>query len=213
MLHFIYGTWYGATVLFLAVAVLFVFLPFWIDSLLPNSIIISKDCYALIVLVLFINILVSAIVSLFKRAWRQFVIKLLLIFPGIAVYLFFEVLMICQPTRMASSPKETWIETQILQRLPVEREQIKFCGGIDSREPIVVFEVLGQHHDLDRVLVPEEAAQVKLPKAYFDRLFARFREPITLAGPIRLRTCYMNGTHIINILEVDGRCFIICNRL
>jgi len=139
----LYGNWYGASVLFLVLAIILPFVCPCLDAILPNGLILGKDRAAILLVLAFGNLLISVIVSALRRNWRQALGKFLLMIPQFFVLVFSGVMLCCSPCRKPSAPSSSWTSEHILAHMQVKPEQLVFRGGVESREPIVVFEVLG----------------------------------------------------------------------
>ena len=93
---------------------------------------------------LWVNVGVAMVVSLLRRKFRQSAIQLAL---GVVCFFIYAVAIVfswCVPTRMATSPGEGLIQECICKPTHIERSQLVFLGGIDTREWVVVFEVIGE---------------------------------------------------------------------
>lgn len=213
LIDILYGSWYGAVALFMAVAVVLPFVNEMLDTILPNGLILGKEWVAVVLILAFVNLLVSAVVSLIRRKRRQALMKFILVIPLLFVLMWALLMLSFGSCRMSSAPSESWTEEYVINHVPVKPEQLLFCGGIASREPVYMFEVSGERPDFDALGFTGDPAGHADPKAEYAWIFARFRNPIALADPVRLRTKNTKDGYWLEALESGGRTFVINHSL
>lgn len=179
LIRFLYHTWYGSPLVFLVLAIVLPFAVSALDAALPRSVALGKDWAFVLLLVAFANYFAS-LVAARVRQQQLGCARIFLLVPFVLIYFFSSFLVACAPVRMASSPNAEWVAEFILPHVPVGIDQLEFCGGLDAREPIVVFEVKGAKPDLSALGFGEQRG-ARLPQ----RLFARFRHPIDIPADAR----------------------------
>lgn len=213
LIDILYGSWYGAVALFMAVAVVLPFVNEMLDTILPNGLILGKEWVAVVLILAFVNLLVSAVVSLIRRKRRQALMKFILVIPLLFVLMWALLMLSFGSCRMSSAPSESWTEEYVINHVPVKPEQLLFCGGIASREPVYVFEVAGEMPDFNALGFTRDATGMIDPKARYGWMFSRFRNPIALEDPIRLRTKDTKDYYWLEALESGSRTFVIYHSL
>ena len=139
----IYDTWWGAFALFVAMGVVLFALQL-LNGMLSDLVAWPKNIHLGLLFALWVNVGVAMVVSLLRRQFRQAAIQLAL---GVVCFFVYAVALLftCSvPTRMATSPGEGLIQECICKPTHIERSQLVFLGGIDTREWVVVFEVIGE---------------------------------------------------------------------
>ena len=191
------------------------FLPPLVDCVLPRSVILGKTWAVALLMAALANLLVSAIVSVCARSWRLAGIKFALIFPLYLVGAISTFFLVCFPVRMGALPEGAWIDEDLVGGLPFERERLQFRGGIDAREPVIVFEVTGGLSDAEGQLQSDgPSVPSHVLRCRYERLFAGFREPIELVEPLRTRLVPLEDIRwSAEVLETNGRQFVICHHM
>lgn len=136
----LHDTWWGAFAFFVVMGLALFVLQMMLSGLLPWP----KEVHALLLFALWANVGVSMIVSLSRRKFGRAATQLAFVVVGFFIYVFAVFCSYCVPTRMTASPGEKWIQEFICKPTHIERSQLVFLGGIDMREQVVVFEVLGE---------------------------------------------------------------------
>ncbi|MBR4612146.1 MAG: hypothetical protein IKO40_05455 [Kiritimatiellae bacterium] len=129
--RFMYCTWYGAAVVFVAVAAVLCGLQFancYMEDLVPWP----KDIHILIMFATVANIGVAMIVSLCRRKWGRAIGLLMLCAVAYVCFAFVAFISYCVPTRMAMPPSREWTEA-ICQPSAID------LGGISARETVATF--------------------------------------------------------------------------
>lgn len=212
--NMLYGRWYVAPILFVLVAGTLPFLLGGLDAALPNRIVIGKDWSVIVLFAALANLVISAIVAAFRRMWKSFILRLVLLVPAFVVSIFVAFMLVCVPTRMRSSPSDGWVEEKVVKYLPVAGNQLSFCGGINAREFMMVFKVSGESPDWDSLRFDSYEEPSSVVKERYGALFSRFRDPQVLVDPVRMRTlCHSDDGSVINVLESAGRSYVIYRRL
>ena len=130
--RFMYCTWYGAAVVFVAVAAVLCGLQFancYMGVLVPWP----KDIHILIMFATVANIGVAMIVSLCRRKWGRAIGLLLLCVVTYVCFAFVAFISYCAPTRMVTPPSREWTEATICQPSAID------LGGISARETVATF--------------------------------------------------------------------------
>ena len=139
----LYDTWWGAFALFCAMGLALSALQM-LNGMLSDLVAWPKNIHLGLLFVLWVNVGVAMIVSLFRRKFKLAAIQLALAAVGFFVYVYAAFCSYCVPTRMTTSPGEEWIQESICKPTHIERSQLVFLGGISMREEVVVFEVVGE---------------------------------------------------------------------
>ena len=131
--RFMYGNWYGAVVVFVAVAAVLCGLQFatcCMGDLVPWP----KDVHLLIMFATVANIGVAMIVSLCRRKWGRAIGLLVLCVAAYVGFAFVAFISYCVPTRMVMPPSREWTEATICQPSAIEYDNLTFLGGISTRD-------------------------------------------------------------------------------
>ena len=138
--RFMYCTWYGAAVVFVAVAAVLCGLQFanyGLGDIVPWP----KDVHLAIMLAAVANIGVAMIATLCRRKWARAFGQLTLAAFAYICLTFVGFISYCVPTRMSTPPSREWTEANICQQTAIAFENLAFLGGVSQRENIVVYEV------------------------------------------------------------------------
>lgn len=179
LIRFLYHTWYGSPLVFLVLAIVLPFAVSALDTALPSSVALGKDWAFVLLLVAFANYFAS-LVAARVRQQQLGCARIFLLVPFLLLFFFSSFLLACAPVRMASAPSADWVAEFVLPHVPVAPDQLEFCGGLDARESIVVFEVKGDKPDLSA-----RGFGQQLGSCPPQRLFSRFRHPIDIPANAR----------------------------
>ena len=126
--RFVYGTWHGAVVVFVAVVAVLCGLQFanyGLGDIVPWP----KEAHLAIMLAAVANIGVAMIVSLCRRKWARAFGELALCIVAYACFAFVGFISYCVPTRMSTPPSREWTEANICQHTAIAFENLAFLGG------------------------------------------------------------------------------------
>ena len=211
--RFVYGTWYGAVVAFVAVAAVLCGLQFanyGLGDIVPWP----KDAHLAIMLAAVANIGVAMIVSLCRRKWARAFGQLAL---GVVAYIclaFVGFISYCVPTRMSMPPSREWTAATICQPSAIEYDNLTFLGGISTRETVAVFAVADTPLDKSRFVDgspwTDEVGDKAL--ASYRRIMAFCRIDVPLPDDAALSYCDGREGNI-TIIETNGKTYLVYERL
>ena len=212
--RFMYGTWYGAMVLYVAVAALLFGLQL-ANSCFGDIIAWPKGLHIILMLIALANIGGAMLFSLSRRRFRRGVVQFLLC--GVAFFGFvFMSFVYCVPTRMASAPDDEWVESTICAATAIPRDRLTFLGGISMRENIEVFAVADAELERFEPGSPWGMGNHSRAIDHYRRIMKWARIDVVLPDDARVLRC--NGSagyadYVISIVEADGRRYLFCERL
>ena len=211
--RFMYGNWYGAVVVFVAVAAVLCGLQFancCMEDLVPWP----KDIHILIMFATVANIGVAMIVSLCRRKWGRAIGLLVLCVVTYVCFAFVALISYCAPTRMVTPPSREWTEATICQPSAIEYDNLTFLGGISTRETVAVFAVADTPLDKSRFVEgspwTDEVGDKAL--ASYRRIMAFCRIDVPLPDTAALSHCDGREGNI-TIIEANGKTYLVYERL
>jgi len=213
--RFVYGTWYGAVVAFVAVAAVLCGLQFanyGLGDIVPWP----KDAHLAIMLAAVANIGVAMIVSLCRRKWARAFGQLTLAAFAYICLAFVGFISYCVPTRMSTPLSREWTEANICQHTAIAFENLAFLGGVSQREDIVVFEV-GENATLDNSRffagspwMGGETGDSAI--AHYHMIMKESRIDATLSKNTSLLHC-SSKFGIITLVVADGSTYLVYERM
>lgn len=204
--HFLYGTWYGSPLLFTVLAFGLPFAVSGLNAVLPVRIPVGKTWAVVLFMAAAFNVLVALGVSVCRRERRRGLVQACLLIPLFFVYLIGGLLLVCAPARMTLCPSDEWVSERILAHVKVEPGRLEFLGGIEAREPIVVFEVKGPGLELAEHGFRPEDSRRHPPR----NLFSGLLHPITLPEEVRFLTFMPDSLgYWLDAFVFDGRTFLV----
>ena len=138
--RFVYCTWYGAMVVFVAVAALLFGLQL-ANSGFHDIIAWPKGIHIILMLIALVNLGGAMLFSLSRRRFRRGLAQFLLCGVAFFGFVIMSFIVYCVPTRTSSAPDEEWVESTICATTAIPRDKLTFLGGISAREGINVFAV------------------------------------------------------------------------
>ena len=211
--RFMYCTWYGAAVVFVAVAAVLCGLQFancYMGDLVPWP----KDIHILIMFATVANIGVAMIVSLCRRKWGRAIGLLVLCVAAYVGFAFVAFISYCVPTRMVMPPSREWTEATICQPSAIEYDNLTFLGGISTRETVAVFAVADTPLDKSRFAEgspwTDEVGDKAL--ASYRRIMAFCRIDVPLPDTAALSHCDGRDGYI-TLIEANGKTYLVYQRL
>jgi len=206
----VYDRCCGAFLLFAAVTVAMLALQH-ANGAMGDVIPWPKGIQACVMFVLWANIGVAMVVSLFRRKWARAFGQLLLVAVAFVGLVFVGFVSFCVPTRMTSAPSAEWTQKCICDIAQVECSRLVFRGGISTREEVVVFEVadgaaIGAGFRQGSPL--GEGASVR---EHFQALFEYCRIAIELPTELDISSC--NGVDgNLHKIVASGKTYLVYER-
>ena len=211
--RFMYGNWYGAVVVFVAVASVLCVLQF-ANSCVGDFLPWPKDVHILIMFATVANIGVAMIVSLCRCKWGRAIGLLVLCAAACVCFAFVAFISYCVPTRMATPPIREWTEATICQPSAIEYDNLTFLGGISMRETVAMFAVGDAPIDKSRFVAgspwTDEVGDKAL--ASYRRVMAFCRIDILLPDDAALSHCDGRDGYI-TLIEANGKTYLVYQRL
>ena len=211
--RFMYGNWYGAVVVFVAVAAVLCGLQFancYMGDLVPWP----KDIHILIMFATVANIGVAMIVSLCRRKWGRAIGLLVLCVAAYVGFAFVAFISYCVPTRMVMPPSREWTDATICQPSAIEYDNLTFLGGISMRETVAMFAVGDAPIDKSRFVAgspwTDEVGDKAL--ASYRRVMAFCRIDILLPDDAALSHCDGRDGYI-TLIKANGKTYLVYQRL
>ena len=212
--RFMYCTWYGAAVVFVAVAAVLCVLQF-ANCCMGDLVPWPKDVHLLIMFATVANIGVAMIVSCCRSKRERAIGQLLLCVVAFAGCLIVALVSYCIPTRSAVPPCREWTEEAICRPSAIEFDNLVFLGGIWTREHVEVFAVSDSSTiDKSRFSAGSPWANVVGDKAivHYRRIMEFCRIDVSLSDDTALSHCY-SGINNITLVEADGKAYLVYERL
>ncbi|MBQ6341300.1 MAG: hypothetical protein IJI36_19350 [Kiritimatiellae bacterium] len=210
---FMYCTWYGAAVVFVAVAAVLSGLQF-ANCCMGDLVPWPKYVHLLIMFATVANIGVAMIVSLCRRKWGRAIGLLLLCVAAYVGFAFVAFISYCVPTRMAMPPSREWTEATICQPSAIEYDNLTFLGGISTRETVAVFAVADTPLDKSRFVDgspwTDEVGDKAL--ASYRRIMAFCRIDVPLPDVAALSYCDGRDGNI-TLIEANCKTYLVYQRL
>ena len=211
--RFMYCTWYGAAVVFVAVAAVLCGLQF-ANGCMEDLVAWPKDIHILIMFAAVANIGVAMIVSLCRRKWARAFGLLVLCVVTYVCFAFVAFISYCAPTRMVTLPSREWTEAAICQPSAIEYDNLTFLGGISTRETVAVFAVadipLDKSRFVDGSPWTDEVGDKAL--ASYRRIMAFCRIDVPLPDTAALSHCGGREGNI-TLIEANGKTYLVYERL
>ena len=207
----VYDRCCGAFLLFAAVTVAMLALQH-ANGAMGDVIPWPKGIQACVMFVLWANIGVAMVVSLFRRKWARAFGQFLLVAVAFVGLVFVGFVSLCVPTRMTSAPSAEWTQKCICDIAQVECSRLVFRGGISTREEVVVFEVadgapMGAGFRQGSPL--GEGASVR---EHFQSLFNYCRIAVELPTELDISSCNSVDGNLYKIVA-DGKTYLVYERL
>ena len=211
--RFMYGNWYGAVVVFVAVASVLCVLQF-ANSCVGDFLPWPKDVHILIMFATVANIGVAMIVSLCRRKWGRAIGLLVLCAAAYVGFAFVAFISYCVPTRMAMPPSRGWTEVAICQPSAIEYDNLTFLGGISTRETVAVFAVADTPLDKSRFVEGSPWTDLVGDKALasYRRIMAFCRIDVPLPSTAALSHCDGRDGYI-TLIEANCKTYLVYQRL
>ena len=211
--RFMYGNWYGAVVVFVAVTSVLCVLQF-ANSCVGDFLPWPKDVHILIMFATVANIGVAMIVSLCRRKWGRAIGLLVLCVAAYVGFAFVAFISYCVPTRMVMPPSREWTDATICQPSAIEYDNLTFLGGISTRETVAVFAVADTPLDKSRFVAGSPWTDEVGDKALssYRRIMAFCRIDILLPDDAALSHCDGRDGYI-TLIEANGKTYLVYQRL
>ena len=206
--RFVYGTWYGAMVVFVAVTVLLHGLQL-ANSGFGDIISWPKGIHFCMMFIALANLGAAMLFSLLRRRFRRGLAQFLLCGVAFFGYVVMSFFVYCVPTRTSSAPDEEWVETTIC----APRDKLTFLGGISMREGVDVFAVADA--DLGRFTPGSPWGLGNADNAinHYRRIMEWAHINVTLPDDARILRCDGSLSYIISIVEANGNRYLFCERI
>ena len=212
--RFMYGTWYGAVVVYVAVVVALFGLQF-ANCCMGDLVPWPKGIHFLVMLAAVANIGVAVIVSCCRSKRERAIGQLLLCVVAFAGCLIVALVSYCIPTRSAVPPCREWTEEAICRPSAIAYDNLAFLGGISTRENVEVFAVADSSTiDKSRFSAGSPWANVVGDQAiaHYRRIMEFCRIDVSLPDDTALSHCY-SGINNITLVEADGKAYLVYERL
>ncbi len=203
---FLYKTGHGAFVVFIVVSVVSLALQF-LNNALSDVISWPKNAHLTLLFILLLNIPVAMGVSLYRRMWKTAITQCLLSVAALFAYAFLVFTVLCVPTRQSAPPAEQWTERTVCQPAHLERSRLKYLGGISQREPILVFEVMGEE-PVDEHFRPGSSYGEGDSRKHFQAIMDRCRLPVSLPSDMAVFHSPCDGG-ALHLLLANGKRLLV----
>ena len=211
MARVMYDRCYGAFLVFVAVAVAMYALQL-ANGAMGDCIPWPKGMHAVVMFILWANIGVAMVVSLFRRKWARAFGQFMLTAVAFVVFLFVGFISYCVPTRMTSEPPAAWTQEYICDVADVERSRLVFRGGISRREGVVVFEVTGDAPMGASFHQGSPFGQGGDVRKHYEALFKYCRIAVELPTELEISFCGCAEGNLHKIVA-DGKTYLVYERL
>ena len=210
--RFVYGTWYGAMVVFVAVTVLLHGLQL-ANSGCGDIISWPKGIHFCMMFIALANLGAAMLFSLLRRRFRRGLAQFLLCGVAFFGYVVMSFFVYCVPTRTSSEPDEEWVESTICATTAIPRDKLTFLGGISMREGVDVFAVADA--DLGRFTPGSPWGLGNADNAinHYRRIMEWAHINVTLPDDARILRCDGSLSYIISIVEANGNRYLVCERI
>lgn len=210
--RFVYGTWYGAMVVFVAVAALLFGLQL-ANSGFHDIIAWPKGIHIILMLIALVNLGGAMLFSLSRRSFRRGFVQFLLCGVAFFGFVTMSFIVYCVPTRTSSTPDEEWVESTICATTAIPRDKLTFLGGISMRECVDVFAVADA--DLGRFTPGSPWGLGNADNAinHYRRIMEWAHINVTLPDDARILRCDGSLSYIISIVEANGNRYLFCERI
>lgn len=210
--RFVYGTWYGAMVVFVAVTVLLHGLQL-ANSGFGDIISWPKGIHIILMLIALVNLGGAMLFSLSRRSFRRGFVLFLLCGVAFFGFVTMSFIVYCVPTRTSSAPDEEWVESTICATTAIPRDKLTFLGGISAREGINVFAVADAELGKFRPGSPWGAGNDSEAINHYRSIMKYAHIDVTLPDDARILRCDGSLEYIITIVEANGNRYLFCKRL
>ena len=211
MARFMYDRCCGAFLVFVAVTVAMFGLQL-ANGAMGDCISWPKDIQAVIMFVLWANIGVAMVVSLFWRKWKRAVGQFLLTAVAFVGLVFVGFISYCVPTRMTSAPSAKWTQECICDVAQVDCSRLVFRGGISQREGVVVFEVAGSAPIGASFHQGSSFGEGAYIRKHFQALFNYCRMAVELPPEFNISFCN-SAQGCLHKIVADGKTYLVYERL
>ena len=210
--RFVYGTWYGAMVVFVAVTVLLHGLQL-ANSGFGDIISWPKGIHICMMFIALANLGAAMLFSLLRRRFRRGLAQFLLCGVAFFGYVVMSFFVYCVPTRTSSEPDEEWVESTICATTAIPRDKLTFLGGISMREGVDVFAVADA--DLGRFTPGSPWGLGNADNAinHYRRIMEWAHINVTLPDDAQILRCDGSLSYIISIVEANGNRYLFCERI
>ena len=210
--RFVYGTWYCAMVVFVAVAALLFGLQL-ANSGFHDIIAWPKGIHICMMFIALANLGAAMLFSLLRRRFRRGLAQFLLCGVAFFGYVVMSFFVYCVPTRTSSEPDEEWVESTICAATAIPRDKLTFLGGISMREGVDVFAVADA--DLGRFTPGSPWGLGNADNAinHYRRIMEWAHINVALPDDARILRCDGNLSYIISIVEANGNRYLFCERI
>ena len=213
--RFMYGTWYGAVIVFVVVSAVLCGLQF-LNYCMGDFIPWPKNWHYTLMFLAVGNIGVAMVVSIIRRRWGRTVGQLALVavsFVCHGIVCFFSY---CLPTRMrmTTPPGREWMMSTICQPTSIACDSLTFLGGISQREFVTVFSVVDLPTDQSNFHPGSPWANMVGATAvdHYRSIMKYCRIEATLPDNATLSGC--DGEYgIITLIVADGTNYLVYERL
>ena len=210
--RFVYCTWYGAMVVFVAVAALLFGLQL-ANSGFHDIIAWPKGIHIILMLIALVNLGGAMLFSLSRRRFRRGLAQFLLCGVAFFGFVIMSFIVYCVPTRTSSAPDEEWVESTICAATAIPRDKLTFLGGISAREGINVFAVADAELGKFRPGSPWGAGNDSEAINHYRSIMKYAHIDVTLPDDARILRCDGSLEYIITIVEANGNRYLFCKRL
>ena len=210
--RFVYGTWYCAMVVFVAVAALLFGLQL-ANSGFHDIIAWPKGIHIILMLIALVNLGGAMLFSLSRRSFRRGFVQFLLCGVAFFGFVTMSFIVYCVPTRTSSAPDEEWVESTICATTAIPRDKLTFLGGISAREGINVFAVADAELGKFRPGSPWGAGNDSEAINHYRSIMKYAHIDVTLPDDARILRCDGNLEYIISIVEANGNRYLFCERI
>ena len=204
---FLYKTCHGAFVVFIVVSAVSIALQF-LNNALSDVIAWPKNAHLTLLFILLLNIPVAMGVSLYHRKWKTAITQCLLSGAALFVYAILVFTVLCVPTRQSAPPNEQWTERTVCQPAHLERSRLKYLGGISQREPILVFEIMGEEPVDDPFRPGSSYGEGDWVRRHFQSIMDRCRLSVSLPSDMAMYYCPCDGGSL-HLLMANGKRLLV----
>ena len=210
--RFVYCTWYGAMVVFVAVTVLLHGLQL-ANSGFGDIISWPKGIHICMMFIALANLGAAMLFSLLRRRFRRGLAQFLLCGVAFFGFVTMSFIVYCVPTRTSSAPDEEWVESTICATTAIPRDKLTFLGGISMREGVDVFAVADAELGKFRPGSPWGAGNDSEAINHYRSIMKYAHIDVTLPDDARILRCDGSLEYIISIVEANGNRYLFCKRL
>ena len=114
----------------------------------------------------------------------------------------------CVPTRRTNPPGDAWIGSAVCHFAHIERTRLKYLGGISQREPVVVFQVLGEEPVNEHFRLGSSRGEGDWGPKRFQSIMEFCHLPVSLPPDTIIYHCPCDGGSI-NLLRMGEESLLI----